>query len=132
LSPYGAPAFALSGLRLGRPRSTNGFSSLYISVSVGEGCRGEVSRQRNADGPTVMRHVYILQSVSDPERFYTGQTDDLKQRIRDHNSGKVPHTSKHLPWKIKTYLAFSNEKQALGFEKYLKSASGRAFAKKRL
>jgi putative endonuclease len=30
------------------------------------------------------------------------------------------------------YVAFSDEKQALAFEKYLKSASGRAFAKKRL
>jgi hypothetical protein len=32
----------------------------------------------------------------------------------------------------KTYIAFSDEKQAFAFEKYLKSASGRAFAKKRL
>jgi hypothetical protein len=44
----------------------------------------------------------------------------------------VAHTSKHAPWVIKTYLAFSDEKQAFAFEKYLKSASGRAFAKKRL
>ena len=79
-----------------------------------------------------MRYVYILQSLSDPERFYTGQTGDLQQRLKDHNAKKVPHTSKFAPWKIKTYLGFSNEEQALSFEKYLKSASGRAFAKKRL
>jgi hypothetical protein len=29
-------------------------------------------------------------------------------------------------------VAFSNEAQAIAFEKYLKSPSGRAFAKKRL
>jgi hypothetical protein len=46
--------------------------------------------------------------------------------------GEVPHTSKYGPWRLKTYIAFSNEKQAAAFEKYLKSASGRAFAKKRL
>ena len=79
-----------------------------------------------------MRYVYILQSLSSPDRFYTGHTDDLKQRLKDHNAGQVAHTSKHIPWKIKTYVAFTDEKQAISFEKYLKSASGRAFAKKRL
>jgi predicted GIY-YIG superfamily endonuclease len=44
----------------------------------------------------------------------------------------VPHTSKYAPWRLKTYIAFSDALQALQFEKYLKSASGRAFAKKRL
>jgi putative endonuclease len=33
---------------------------------------------------------------------------------------------------MKTYVCFSNDAQAAAFEKYLKSASGRAFAKKRL
>jgi len=45
---------------------------------------------------------------------------------------RLPHTSKYGPWRIKTYIAFNNEKQAVAFEKYLKSPSGRAFAKKRL
>jgi putative endonuclease len=36
------------------------------------------------------------------------------------------------PSTLKTYVAFHDEKQAFAFEKYLKSASGRAFAKKRL
>lgn len=79
-----------------------------------------------------MKYVYILRSQSDPERFYTGCTSDLKQRLKDHNSGKVPHTSKFMPWALKTYVAFSDENQAIQFESYLKTASGRAFAKKRL
>jgi putative endonuclease len=56
----------------------------------------------------------------------------LRSRLKKHNAGEVAHTSKHGPWMIKTYVAFSDEKQAFVFEKYLKSASGRAFAKKRL
>jgi hypothetical protein len=44
----------------------------------------------------------------------------------------VTHTAKHRPWRLKTYVGFSDEPKALAFEKYLKSASGRAFAKKRL
>jgi predicted GIY-YIG superfamily endonuclease len=49
-----------------------------------------------------------------------------------HNDGDVTHTSKYLPWRLKPYLGFSDEKQAFQFERYLKSASGRAFANKRL
>ena len=51
---------------------------------------------------------------------------------KDHNSGKDPHTLKYKPWRIKTAVAFSDRNQALEFERYLKSPSGRAFAKKRL
>jgi hypothetical protein len=56
---------------------------------------------------------------------------DLRSRLQKHNAGEVPHTAKYAPWKVKTYIAFSNKTQAVEFEKYLKSASGRAFAKKR-
>jgi len=77
-------------------------------------------------------HVYILRSLKNFERHYVGVTADLRSRLRKHNAGEVSHTSKHAPWAIKTYVAFSDEKQAFAFEKYLKSPSGRAFANKRL
>ena len=79
-----------------------------------------------------MTYVYILQSLHDPERYYVGVTADLRARLRRHNAGAVAHTSKYVPWAVKTYVAFSDEKQARAFERYLKSPSGRAFAKKRL
>jgi putative endonuclease len=79
-----------------------------------------------------MKYVYILQSVEESERYYVGLTDNLKERLKHHNAGKVPHTTKYKPWRVNTYLAFSDEKRAIAFEKYLKSSSGRAFSKKRL
>ena len=79
-----------------------------------------------------MKYVYILQSLADTEHFYTGITDDLKARLSTHNSGAVTHTAKYRPWRIKTYIAFSDQGRASAFEKYLKSGSGRAFAKARL
>ena len=79
-----------------------------------------------------MKYVYILQSLSDPDRHYVGLTDDVSERLKRHNSGDVAHTSKFLPWQIKTYIAFADSAQAVAFERYLKSASGRAFSKKRL
>jgi predicted GIY-YIG superfamily endonuclease len=77
-------------------------------------------------------YVYILQSAIDEKRFYTGFTEDIDSRLKAHNSGNVHHTSKYKPWRIKTAVAFSNRQKAIEFEKYLKSPSGRAFAKKRL
>lgn len=79
-----------------------------------------------------MRYVYTIQSVNSPDRFYTGVTDNVGERLRRHNGKQVTHTSKFAPWRLKTYVAFSDESQALLFDKYLKTASGRAFAKKRL
>jgi putative endonuclease len=79
-----------------------------------------------------MKYVYLLQSLTDHERFYTGFTDDLKARLLMHNSGSVTHTAKYRPWRVKTYIAFTDGARALAFEKYLKSGSGRAFAKSRL
>jgi predicted GIY-YIG superfamily endonuclease len=63
---------------------------------------------------------------------YTGATADLKQRLADHNASKSAHTSKFTPWQLAWYRAFPDKLQALSFETYLKSHSGRAFAKKRL
>ena len=76
-------------------------------------------------------YVYILQSEADPQRFYTGLTDDLRLRLRAPNSGRVPHTAKWKPWRLKTYVALPDWTRAAQLERYLKSASGRAFAKRR-
>ncbi len=77
-------------------------------------------------------YVYVLQSEIDPRRFYTGCTRDLRKRFARHNTGEVRHTSKWKPWRLKTYVAFSDPERAKQFEHYLKSASGRAFLKARL
>lgn len=79
-----------------------------------------------------MTYVYILRSVDNVDRHCVGITSELRARLQEHNAGEVSHTSKYAPWTVKTYVAFSDEKQAFAFESYLKSASGRAFAKKRL
>jgi len=77
-------------------------------------------------------YIYVLQSLADPARFYTGCAHDLRKRILRHNKGCVRHTAKWKPWRLKTYIALSDERRAREFERYLKSSSGRAFLKKRL
>jgi len=89
------------------------------------------AKAKGSEGGYFM-HVYILQSIPFPDKFYVGITQDVNARLQEHNSGKGGHTSKYKPWRVKTDIAFSDEKKAIAFEKYLKSGSGRAFAKKRL
>ena len=77
-------------------------------------------------------YVYILQSERDPTRFYTECARDLRERLHRRNRGNILHTAKWRPWTIKTYIALSDRGRARDLEAYLKSASGRAFAKKHL
>jgi predicted GIY-YIG superfamily endonuclease len=77
-------------------------------------------------------YAYILQSDGCSEKFYSGFTEDLRERLKKHNAGEVSHTAKFRPWHIKTAIAFTTQAKALEFERYLKTASGRAFARKRL
>jgi putative endonuclease len=84
------------------------------------------------DGLSSMKYVYLLQSIEHPERTYIGLTVDLRSRLSAHNAGQSIHTAKFKPWRLVTYLAFADEQKAVAFERYLKTASGRAFANKRL
>ena len=75
-------------------------------------------------------YVYLLVSLSHPDKHYTGWTEDLQGRLKAHNASACPHTAKFRPWRIETAVAFHSRDKAIAFEKYLKSHSGRAFAAK--
>lgn len=79
-----------------------------------------------------MFYVYLIESLSARGQRYVGMSADLKQRLQEHNSGKSSHTSKFKPWRLTTYVAFSDRAKAESFERYLKSGSGHAFAGRRL
>jgi predicted GIY-YIG superfamily endonuclease len=79
-----------------------------------------------------MFYVYCIESRSLPGRRYTGFTENLRQRIADHNDGCNPSTAPGRPWIIKGYVAFDNKPAALAFERYLKTGSGHAFRRNRL
>jgi len=74
-----------------------------------------------------MFYVYILKSEQNKSRFYMGLTSNLKRRFAEHNRGESAHTSKHRPWKLMNYFAFTNQEKAAAFEHYLKSGAGRRF-----
>ncbi len=76
------------------------------------------------------RIVYVLRSGSDPLRHYVGITNDVSARLEWHNHGPAGHTRSHRPWSVVVSIEFLSEQDAIRFEKYLKSGSGRAFAKR--
>lgn len=78
------------------------------------------------------RFVYVLRSESDPDRHYVGLTANIDERLEWHNHGPSGQTVMHRPWRVIVTIEFADERTAVRFEKYLKSGSGRAFAKRHL
>ena len=78
-----------------------------------------------------MYYVYLIKSVQYPENKYVGFTTDLESRLQKHNEGGSVHTTRCRSWELVACILIPDKGKALEFEKYLKSHSGRAFAKRR-
>jgi putative endonuclease len=77
-----------------------------------------------------MHYVYLLQSALDHRRHYTGFTHNLRARLTSHNAGQNQSTIHGRPWLLVSYFAFADETKARDFERYLKSGSGKTFARR--
>lgn len=80
--------------------------------------------------PADKRFVYVLRNADQDPHFYVGLAADVTARLTAHNAGRCAHTARRRPWHFHVVIEFSNEQAALRFERYLKSGSGRAFAKR--
>lgn len=77
-----------------------------------------------------MWYVYFLE-LSNGD-IYVGSTVDLKARLKLHHAGEVMSTRPHRPVRLRSYVAVETEHQARELERYFKTGSGKAIAKKRL
>jgi len=75
--------------------------------------------------------VYILWSKKD-KMFYVGYTEDLTNRLDEHNSGKVKSTKNRRPLELVYYEVSFNKADALHREKYLKTSYGKRYIKNRI
>ena len=99
--------------------------------SLGETAKADPRSEPTAWQASSMYHyVYILVSDKDASIHYTGLTQDLQARLVKHNQGGCPHTAKDRPWRLETAIAFASREKAAAFEQYLKSGSGREFARR--
>ncbi len=78
-----------------------------------------------------MYYVYILHSLKD-NGFYTGYTEDVQRRLKEHNSGQENSTRNRTPFILIYFEAYKNKKDALGREKFLKSGSGKRYLRNQL
>jgi len=79
-----------------------------------------------------MFYVYLLECQKD-KSWYIGYSEDLKKRIRDHQSGNgCRTTSMKKDWGLIYYESYHNKADALGRERFLKGGSGRIYLKKQL
>ena len=76
------------------------------------------------------RFVYVIKTEGTPTQFYVGVTSDVDTRLAGHNKGACPHTASRKRWQLHVVITFPDEARAVRFERYLKSGSGRAFAKR--
>ncbi|MEK7519660.1 MAG: GIY-YIG nuclease family protein [Patescibacteria group bacterium] len=80
---------------------------------------------------TLMWYTYLIQSNKD-KHWYTGCTDDLRKRLKQHNDGLVPSTKGRGTFRIIYYEACHNKNDAFIRERYLKTGMGKRFLKNRL
>ena len=78
-----------------------------------------------------MYNTYVLESKKDTN-LYIGWTNDLKERYKKHNEGKVESTKNRRPLKLIYYEACLSKQDAIKREKYFKTGFGRRFLKNRL
>ena len=78
-----------------------------------------------------MYYIYVLQSKKD-KNWYTGYTDDLRKRFKEHNENKVYSTKSRGPFELIYYEACLNQQDATSREKYLKTGMGKRYLKNRL
>lgn len=69
-------------------------------------------------------YVYVLQSQKD-KYFYTGYTNNLRRRIKEHNNGNVSSTKTRTPFELVYWEGCLNQQDATRREKYLKTAWGK-------
>ncbi|MEQ9262441.1 MAG: GIY-YIG nuclease family protein, partial [Owenweeksia sp.] len=57
-------------------------------------------------------HSYILKSIA-TGNFYKGHTEDIRKRLKQHNSGKTKSTKNGIPWQLVYYETFSTRNEAI-------------------
>jgi len=69
-------------------------------------------------------YVYVLLSLKD-HQFYSGTTNNLKRRFKQHQRGENVSTAKRLPLKLIYFEGHCSKEDALRREKYFKTTKGK-------
>ena len=70
--------------------------------------------------------VYILYSES-TSKYYTGQTDNLENRLKRHNSGLSLSTKSGKPWGLIYNIGFKTRSEAMNLEQIIKKRGAKRY-----
>ena len=73
-----------------------------------------------------MYYIYVLYS-SLLDRYYVGQTEDLERRLRFHQEGESPYTSRASDWKLMYTETFSDRTLTIKRELEIKRKKSRKY-----
>ena len=71
-----------------------------------------------------MYFVYLIESLKD-DKYYLGQTNNLEERLKYHNTGRCKYTKIRWQWILKVYKVFPTQTEAMREEKKLKQLKNR-------
>ena len=78
-----------------------------------------------------MRYVYVLKSNKDGKLYY-GHTENMDERLREHNRGEVRSTKSRIPFVLIYFESVNTIEEARKREKYFKSGFGRKYVKNKI
>jgi putative endonuclease len=73
-----------------------------------------------------MFYIYLIESEKN-ERYYIGQTSNLEERIKYHNSNRSKYTKNKGPWKLIGYKKYDTRSEAMNEEKKVKGMKNREY-----
>ena len=75
-------------------------------------------------------YVYVLKSGQNGD-LYVGSTEDVENRLRLHNGGRVKSTKGYRPWVLMETRTFSSRSEAVAVEKFLKTGQQKEILRKK-
>ncbi|NQT74941.1 MAG: GIY-YIG nuclease family protein [Candidatus Omnitrophica bacterium] len=80
-----------------------------------------------------MFYVYVLKSKKN-DKLYTGHTEDLERRIMEHNTknDRTKFSCVNGPWELVFFETFGTRSEAMKYERFLKSGTGREYIKEKM
>ena len=77
-----------------------------------------------------MYYVYFLQSLVNND-LYVGSTENIENRVKLHNAGKVRSTKAYKPWVLLGFREYSSRSDAVKQERFFKSHQQKELLKKK-
>lgn len=103
---------------------------IYVHTGCGVTAKHFRLRRTTQGSNPMIYFVYILRNENN--QIYIGQTNNIDDRLRRHNSNYQKYTKNKGPWTLLYREEFATRAEAMLREKHLKGGKGREWIKSSL